>query len=681
MSRSVIIRDIRNVGIMAHIDAGKTTTTERMLYYSGFVHKMGNVDEGNTVTDYMQQERERGITIVSAAITFFWNNHQINLIDTPGHVDFTAEVQRSLRVLDGAVAVFCGVAGVQPQSETVWRQADMYKVPRIAYVNKMDRIGADFDKAVQSIIDRLKAKAVPIQMPIGSSDSFIGIIDIVEKKAYYFEDETSGVNVIASNIPDEYIPEVELRHSALLEALADFNDEIMLKYLNGEEVHSELIHKAIRVATIDNSFIPVLCGSSFKNKGVQPLLDAVVHYLPSPLDRGETQGFTSQASHEVEYRQANENEPFSGLVFKVITDPFVGQLSFVRVYSGKVSVGERVHNSTVGKNERIGKLLRVAANKREEVSQVFAGDIIAIPAMKFARTGDTLCAVEHPILYEKIDFAEPVINQSIEVKSSNDQDKLVEALTKLSEEDPTFRFFNDAESGQTIISGVGELHLEIIVDRIKREFNVQTKVGRPQVAYRETLGGEVIQEGVFERTGANGKGQYAKVVLHVTPNERGKGNTAEIHSELTQIPKQYFEVILQSCLESLNVGPLSGYPMTDIHISVIGGDFVEDSANEIAYKIAASIATRDACRKANPIMLEPVFSVEVVSPEDHIGDVIADLSSRRGRIEGIQQQQSTQAVEAIVPLAQMFGYVTTLRSITQGRGSYSMKFYGYDIKI
>ena len=681
MSRSVIIRDIRNVGIMAHIDAGKTTTTERMLYYSGFVHKMGNVDEGNTVTDYMQQERERGITIVSAAITFFWNNHQINLIDTPGHVDFTAEVQRSLRVLDGAVAVFCGVAGVQPQSETVWRQADMYKVPRIAYVNKMDRIGADFDKAVQSIIDRLKAKAVPIQMPIGSSDSFIGIIDIVEKKAYYFEDETSGVNVIASNIPDEYIPEVELRHSALLEALADFNDEIMLKYLNGEEVHSELIHKAIRVATIDNSFIPVLCGSSFKNKGVQPLLDAVVHYLPSPLDRGETQGFTSQASHEVEYRQANENEPFSGLVFKVITDPFVGQLSFVRVYSGKVSVGERVHNSTVGKNERIGKLLRVAANKREEVTQVFAGDIIAIPAMKFARTGDTLCAVEHPILYEKIDFAEPVINQSIEVKSSNDQDKLVEALTKLSEEDPTFRFFNDAESGQTIISGVGELHLEIIVDRIKREFNVQTKVGRPQVAYRETLGGEVIQEGVFERTGANGKGQYAKVVLHVTPNERGKGNTAEIHSELTQIPKQYFEVILQSCLESLNVGPLSGYPMTDIHISVIGGDFVEDSANEIAYKIAASIATRDACRKANPIMLEPVFSVEVVSPEDHIGDVIADLSSRRGRIEGIQQQQSTQAVEAIVPLAQMFGYVTTLRSITQGRGSYSMKFYGYDIKI
>jgi len=681
MSRSVVIRDIRNVGIMAHIDAGKTTTTERMLYYSGFVHKMGNVDEGNTVTDYMQQERERGITIVSAAITFFWNNHQINLIDTPGHVDFTAEVQRSLRVLDGAVAVFCGVAGVQPQSETVWRQADMYKVPRIAYVNKMDRIGADFEKTIQSIVDKLKAKAVPIQIPIGSSDSFAGIIDVIEKKAYYFEDETSGVNVIASNIPEEYITEVESRYSALLEALADFNDEIMLKYLNGEEVSTELIHETIRAATIHNSFIPVLCGSSFKNKGVQPLLDAVVHYLPSPLDRGETQGFTSQASHEVEHRQANENEPFSGLVFKVITDTFVGQLSFVRVYSGKVSVGERVHNSTVGKNERIGKLLRVAANKREEVTQVFAGDLIAIPAMKFARTGDTLCAVEHPILYEKIDFAEPVINQSIEVKTSSDQDKLVEALTKLSEEDPTFRFFNDAESGQTIISGVGELHLEIIVDRIKREFNVQTKVGRPQVAYRESLGGEVVQEGVFERTGANGKGQYAKVVLHVTPNERGKGNTAEIHSELTQIPKQYFEIILQSCLESLNVGPLSGYPMTDIHISVIGGDYIEDSANDIAYKIAASIATRDACRKAHPIMLEPVFSVEVVSPEDYIGDVIADLSSRRGRIEGIQQQQSTQAVEAIVPLAQMFGYVTTLRSITQGRGSYSMKFYGYDIKI
>ncbi|HRE57426.1 MAG TPA: elongation factor G [Candidatus Kapabacteria bacterium] len=681
MSRSVEIRDIRNVGIMAHIDAGKTTTTERMLFYSGFVHKMGNVDEGNTVTDYMQQERERGITIVSAAITFFWDNHQINLIDTPGHVDFTAEVQRSLRVLDGAVAVFCGVAGVQPQSETVWRQADMYKVPRIAYVNKMDRVGADFDKAVQSIVDKLKAKAVPIQIPIGASDSFEGIIDVIEKKAYYFDDEESKSGVITSEIPQEYRNEVEMRYSSLLETLADFDDEIMVKYLNGEYISVETIQKTIRAATIQNSFIPVLCGSSFKNKGVQPLLDAVVHYLPSPLDRGETQGFISQASQEIEYRKPNEDEPFSGLVFKVITDPFVGQLSFLRVYSGKVNVGERVHNSTVGKNERIGKLLRIAANKREEVTQVFAGDIIAVPAMKFSRTGDTLCAVEHPILYEKIDFAEPVINQSIEVKTSSDQDKLVEALTKLSEEDPTFRFFNDAESGQTIISGVGELHLEIIVDRIKREFNVQTKVGRPQVSYRESISSEVIQEGIFERQSANGKGQYAKVVLQLSPNERGTGNTAEISSEMSQIPKQYFDVIIQSCLESLSVGPVAGYPMTDVHVNVIGGDFIEESANEIAYKIAASIATRDGCRKAHPMMLEPVFSVEVVSPEEHIGDVIADLSSRRGRIEGIQQHQSTQAVEAIVPLAQMFGYVTTLRSITQGRGSYSMKFYGYDIKV
>lgn len=681
MSRSVEIRDIRNVGIMAHIDAGKTTTTERMLFYSGFVHKMGNVDEGNTVTDYMQQERERGITIVSAAITFFWDNHQINLIDTPGHVDFTAEVQRSLRVLDGAVAVFCGVAGVQPQSETVWRQADMYKVPRIAYVNKMDRVGADFDKAVQSIVDKLKAKAVPIQIPIGASDSFEGIIDVIEKKAYYFDDEESKSGVITSEIPQEYRNEVEMRYSSLLETLADFDDEVMVKYLNGEYISVETIQKTIRAATIQNSFIPVLCGSSFKNKGVQPLLDAVVHYLPSPLDRGETQGFISQASQEIEYRKPNEDEPFSGLVFKVITDPFVGQLSFLRVYSGKVNVGERVHNSTVGKNERIGKLLRIAANKREEVTQVFAGDIIAVPAMKFSRTGDTLCAVEHPILYEKIDFAEPVINQSIEVKTSSDQDKLVEALTKLSEEDPTFRFFNDAESGQTIISGVGELHLEIIVDRIKREFNVQTKVGRPQVSYRESISSEVIQEGIFERQSANGKGQYAKVVLQLSPNERGTGNTAEISSEMSQIPKQYFDVIIQSCLESLSVGPVAGYPMTDVHVNVIGGDFIEESANEIAYKIAASIATRDGCRKAHPMMLEPVFSVEVVSPEEHIGDVIADLSSRRGRIEGIQQHQSTQAVEAIVPLAQMFGYVTTLRSITQGRGSYSMKFYGYDIKV
>lgn len=681
MPRSVEIGDIRNVGIMAHIDAGKTTTTERMLFYSGFVHKMGNVDEGNTVTDYMQQERERGITIVSAAITFGWNNHQINLIDTPGHVDFTAEVQRSLRVLDGAVAVFCGVAGVQPQSETVWRQADMYKVPRIAYVNKMDRVGADFDKAVQSIVDKLQAKAVPIQMPIGASDTFEGIIDLIEKKAYYFDEEDSGVTIVNAEIPEEYREEVEMRYSLLVEALADFNDEILQQFLNGEPVSKEVIHTTIRAATIHNSFIPVLCGSSFKNKGVQPLLDAVVHYLPSPLDRGETQGFTSQTSHEIEYRKPNESEPFSGLVFKVITDPFVGQLSFVRVYSGNLNVGERVHNSTVGKNERIGKLLRIAANKREEVSRVSAGDIIAVPAMKFSRTGDTLCEVEHPILYEKIVFAEPVINQSIEAKTSSDQDKLVEALTKLSEEDPTFRFFNDAESGQTIISGVGELHLEIIVDRIKRDFNVQTKVGRPQVSYRETVGSEVTQEGVFERQSANGKGQYAKVLVKLQPNDRGKGNTAEINPQLTQIPKEYFDVIRQSCLESLNVGPVEGYPMTDVHISVIGGDFIEESANEVAYKIAASIATRDGCRKANPLMLEPVFSVEVVAPEEHIGDVIADLSSRRGRIEGIQQHQSTQAVEAIVPLAQMFGYVTMLRSITQGRGSYTMKFYGYDIKI
>jgi len=681
MPRSVEIGDIRNVGIMAHIDAGKTTTTERMLFYSGFVHKLGNVDEGNTVTDYMQQERERGITIVSAAITFGWNNHQINLIDTPGHVDFTAEVQRSLRVLDGAVAVFCGVAGVQPQSETVWRQADMYKVPRIAYVNKMDRVGADFDKAVQSIVDKLQAKAVPIQMPIGASDTFEGIIDLIEKKAYYFDEEDSGLTIINAEIPEEYKEEVEMRYSLLVEALADFNDEILQKFLNGEAVSKEVIQGTIRAATIHNSFIPVLCGSSFKNKGVQPLLDAVVHYLPSPLDRGETQGFTSQTSHEIEYRKPDESEPFSGLVFKVITDPFVGQLSFVRVYSGNLNVGERVHNSTVGKNERIGKLLRIAANKREEVSQVSAGDIIAVPAMKFSRTGDTLCEVEHPILYEKIVFAEPVINQSIEAKTSSDQDKLVEALTKLSEEDPTFRFFNDAESGQTIISGVGELHLEIIVDRIKRDFNVQTKVGRPQVSYRETVGSEVIQEGVFERQSANGKGQYAKVLVRVQPNDRGKGNTAEIDPQLTQIPKEYFDVIRQSCLESLNVGPVEGYPMTDVHITVVGGDFIEESANEVAYKIAASIATRDGCRKANPLMLEPVFSVEVVAPEEHIGDVIADLSSRRGRIEGIQQHQSTQAVEAIVPLAQMFGYVTMLRSITQGRGSYTMKFYGYDIKI
>jgi len=680
MSRSVAITEIRNVGIMAHIDAGKTTTTERMLFYSGFVHKLGNVDDGNTVTDYMQQERERGITIVSAAITFFWKNHQVNLIDTPGHVDFTAEVQRSLRVLDGAVAVFCGVAGVQPQTETVWRQAEMYKVPRMAYVNKMDRIGADFDKAVQSIIDKLGAKAVPIQMPIGSSDSFEGIIDLIEQKAYYFDDENFGVTVSIGEIPSELADEAELRRAELIESLADFNDEILSLFLNGEEVDTNLIKTTIRAATISNSFVPVLCGSSFKNKGVQPLIDAVVAYLPSPLDRGETQGFKSQTSHELIRRMPKEDEPFSGLVFKVITDPFVGQLSFVRVYSGKLSVGERVQNSTVGKNERIGKLLRIAANKRDEISDVYAGDIIAVPAMKFSRTGDTLCEVEHPILYEKIEFAEPVINQSIEVKTSNDQDKLVEALTKLSEEDPTFKFFNDAESGQTIISGVGELHLEIIVDRIKREFNIQTKVGRPQVSYRESVSSSVDSEGVFERQSANGKGQFAKVIVRISPNERGMGNTVEIGKDLKSIPPTYRQIIKQSCLESLNVGPIMGYPLVDVKAEIVDGEFHEEEANEIAFKIATSIATRDGCRKAIPVMLEPIFSVEVIAPEEYVGEVIADISTRRGRIEGIQQQNNTQAVEAVVPLAEMFGYVTSLRSLTQGRGAYTMKFYGYDIK-
>lgn len=680
MSRSVAITEIRNVGIMAHIDAGKTTTTERMLFYSGFVHKLGNVDDGNTVTDYMQQERERGITIVSAAITFFWKNHQVNLIDTPGHVDFTAEVQRSLRVLDGAVAVFCGVAGVQPQTETVWRQAEMYKVPRMAYVNKMDRIGADFDKAVQSIIDKLGAKAVPIQMPIGSSDSFEGIIDLIEQKAYYFDDENFGVTVSIGEIPSELADEAELRRAELIESLADFNDEILSLFLNGEEVDTNLIKTTIRAATISNSFVPVLCGSSFKNKGVQPLIDAVVAYLPSPLDRGETQGFKSQTSHELIRRMPKEDEPFSGLVFKVITDPFVGQLSFVRVYSGKLSVGERVQNSTVGKNERIGKLLRIAANKRDEISDVYAGDIIAVPAMKFSRTGDTLCEVEHPILYEKIEFAEPVINQSIEVKTSNDQDKLVEALTKLSEEDPTFKFFNDAESGQTIISGVGELHLEIIVDRIKREFNIQTKVGRPQVSYRESVSSFVDSEGVFERQSANGKGQFAKVIVRISPNERGMGNTVEIGKDLKSIPPTYHQIIKQSCLESLNVGPIMGYPLVDVKAEIVDGEFHEEEANEIAFKIATSIATRDGCRKAIPVMLEPIFSVEVIAPEEYVGEVIADISTRRGRIEGIQQQNNTQAVEAVVPLAEMFGYVTSLRSLTQGRGAYTMKFYGYDIK-
>ena len=676
MSRSVDIGLVRNIGIMAHIDAGKTTTTERILYYTGVLHRMGEVHEGTAFTDYMEQEKERGITITSAAVTCSWQGHMINIIDTPGHVDFTAEVQRSLRVLDGAIGLFCAVAGVEPQSETVWHQANQYHVPRIAFVNKMDRVGANFLRVLDMMRTRLGATPVAVQLPIGAEDTFVGVVDLIDRVALVF-DRDNGEKFETTDVPAEMVDQVNEARQALVEAIVEHDDALLERYLLGEPIEASELRSALRKATLHLKVTPVFCGSAFKNKGVQQLLDGVLAYLPSPADVGYTHGYNVKDLEREETRKPEDGEAFSALAFKIITDPFVGRLTFVRIYSGTIKAGEQLYNVTNDKKERAGKILRMSANKREELDAAYAGDIVAIPAMRFTRTGDTLCDPKQPILLESIRFSEPVINQAVEAKTLADQDKLTESLHRLSEEDPTFRFHTDAESGQIIISGVGELHLEILVDRLKREFNVPVKVGKPQVAYRETITSVARAEGKFVRSNA-GKNQFGQVTIEVRPNDPGKG--LEFSNELAPgtLPELYVKSVEQGALEALKVGPLSGYPMIDIMAVLVDAAYNEEDATETAYAVASSIAAKDASRQATPVIMEPVFAVEVVTPEDYVGEVIADLSSRGGMVQGISQRDILQVVTALVPLSQLFGYVTQLRSLTQGRGSYTMHFHGYE---
>jgi elongation factor G len=676
MPRTVAIDHVRNIGIMAHIDAGKTTTTERILYYTGVLHRMGEVHEGTAFTDYMTQEKERGITITSAAVSCTWRDHVINIIDTPGHVDFTAEVQRSLRVLDGAIALFCAVAGVEPQSETVWHQANQYHVPRIAFVNKMDRIGANFQRVLDMMRARLGATPVAIQIPYGAEDQYKGSIDLVRWILIQFDSE-DGTVFEELPIPDEMLEEATAARESMIESVVEFDDVLLERYLAGESVSEADLRRVIRHATLHNHITPVLCGSSLKNKGVQQLLDSVLAYLPSPLDVGHVHGHDVKNPDREDTRPPSDEAPFSALAFKVLTDPFVGRLTFIRVYSGTLKAGEQVLNVGQDKKERAGKILRMSANKREELSEVFAGDIVAIPALRFTRTGETLVDAKHPILLEPIDFAEPVINQAIEARTLADQDRLLDALQRLMDEDPTFRFFTDPETGQIIISGVGELHLEILADRLNREFGVPVKVGKPQVAFRETVSSPARGQGEFIRSVA-GKNQFGQVTLEVRPNDPGKG--LEFSNELSKeaLPEPYAKSVAKGALEALKVGPVAGYPMIDVMAVLVDAAYNEEDATETAYAVSASIAARDAVRKASPLLMEPVFEVEVVTPEEHVGDVIADLSSRMGRIEGIQTRDVLRVVTAMVPLSQMFGYVTQLRSLTQGRGAYTMKFRRYE---
>lgn len=680
MARTTDINKVRNIGIMAHIDAGKTTTTERILFYTGVLHKMGEVHEGTAFTDYMEQERERGITITSAATTCTWNGYQINIIDTPGHVDFTAEVQRSLRVLDGAIALFSAVEGVEPQSETVWHQADMYNVPRLAFVNKMDRIGADFYNVISMIKEKFAANPVALQMPIGEEENFRGIVDLIENHAIIFESDDNGIHFSITEIPGDVLEQAQLRRSELIESVSELSDVLLEKYLNGVELSKEELYDAVRKGAVDRKIVPVICGSSFKNKGVQQLLDSIVRYLPSPNDIGAVKGYAVE-NHDVEVqRMPLDNEPFSGLAFKILSDPYVGRLTFVRVYSGTLTTGMMLYNPLTEKKERVMKIMRMQANKREELQEVYAGEIVAIPGLRYARTGDTLCDQKHQVLFERISFADPVINQSIEAKTLADQEKMIDALTRLSEEDPTFRFSTDSESGQLIISGVGELHLEIIVDRLNREFNVPAKVGKPQVAYRETILNSVVKTGEFIRQ-AGGKGQFAIVSLKLEPNETGKGFEFKTEFENSDFPKSYVVAIEQGAKDSLSAGPVMGYPMIDVKVTLVDAKFDVNESSDVAFAIASSIAFKDGCREASPCIMEPVFAVEVITPEEFVGDVIADLSSRRGKIEGIEQRGVLQIVKASAPLSQMFGYVTQLRSITQGRASYTMVFSHYEQAI
>ena len=675
MAREYPLEKTRNIGIMAHIDAGKTTTTERILFYTGRVHRMGEVHDGNATMDWMIQEQERGITITSAATTCFWRNHRINIIDTPGHVDFTVEVERSLRVLDGAVAVFCSVGGVEPQSETVWRQADKYGVPRIAYINKMDRVGADFFRGVRMIAERLGANPVPIQLPIGAEDSFQGMVDLINMKAIYYTDEL-GTTLDEEPIPADMEDLVQEYREKLLEAVAESDEELMIKYLEGEELTPEEIKAGIRKATIAVKMVPVLCGSSFKNKGVQPLLDAIVDFLPAPTDVPAIQGVDPETGDEDE-RHSSDNEPFAALAFKIMADPYVGKLTFFRVYSGTLKSGSYVYNSTKGRRERIGRILRMHANHREEIDEAYAGDIAAAVGLKETTTGDTLCDEQHPIVLEAMEFPEPVIDVAIEPKTKADQEKMSIALQKLAEEDPTFRMYTDQETGQTIISGMGELHLEIIVDRLLREFKVGAKVGRPQVAYKETIRRPVKAEGKFIRQ-TGGHGQYGHVIIEIEPQEPGKGYEFVNKIVGGVIPKEYIPAVDAGIQEAMANGVLAGYPVVDVRATLVDGSYHEVDSSEMAFKIAGSLAFKDAAKKAQPVLLEPVMRVEVVVPDEYMGDVIGDLNSRRGRVEGMEPRAGAQVIRAHVPLAEMFGYATDLRSRTQGRGTYVMQFDHYE---
>ncbi len=674
MGREFSIEATRNIGIMAHIDAGKTTTTERILFYTGKVHRIGETHDGGATMDWMAQERERGITITSAATTCHWKGHRINIIDTPGHVDFTVEVERSLRVLDGAVAVFCSVGGVEPQSETVWRQADKYHVPRLAYINKMDRVGADFQRGLDMISDRLGANPVAIQWPIGSEDTFRGIVDLVEMKAHLYVDDLGTSEEI--EIPEELLDVVEDARQNLIEKVAESDETLTDKYLEGQEITAEEIKAALRKACIKVELIPVLCGSSFKNKGVQLLLDAVVDYLPSPKDLPAVEG-TNPETGDVETRALNDEEPFAGLAFKIMADPYVGKLAFFRVYSGILRAGSYVLNVSTGKRERVGRILLMHANHREEVSQVYSGDIAAMVGLRNTSTGDSLSDEKKPILLESLEFPEPVINLAVEPKSKADQDKLGQGLQRLAEEDPTFKVFTDAETGQTIIAGMGELHLEIIVDRLLREFKVEANIGKPQVAYRETITKPVTAEGKFIRQ-SGGRGQYGHVVLEVGPNEPGAGFEFENKIIGGVVPREYIGPVEAGVKEAMLTGVVAGFPMVDVKVAIVDGSYHEVDSSELAFKIAGSIGFKEACQKAGPVLLEPMMRLEVVTPDDFMGEVMGDINSRRGRIEGTEQRGSTQVVKGIVPLAEMFGYATTIRSLTQGRAQHTMSFAYYE---
>ncbi|MHB1412507.1 MAG: elongation factor G [Thermoleophilia bacterium] len=677
MARKVSLEKTRNIGIMAHIDAGKTTTTERILFYTGRTHKIGEVHEGAAVMDWMEQEQERGITITSAATTCEWKDSRINLIDTPGHVDFTVEVERSLRVLDGAIALFCSVGGVEPQSETVWRQADKYRVPRIAYVNKMDRTGADYFAVLDMMVKRLDAHPIAVQLPIGREDAFQGVIDLVEMKALVWSNEDRGENWQVTDIPADMLEFAREWRDLMVEKLADQNDELMELFLEGKEIDSALLKKVIRKATIDIAITPVLCGTAFKNKGVQPLLDAIIDYLPSPVDVPAIRGISPDSGAE-EARHADDNEPFAALAFKVMTDPYVGKLTYFRVYSGTLKAGSHIYNATKDKKERIGRILQMHANHREDRDEIYAGELAAAIGLKHTTTGDTLCVADSPIILESMDFPAPVIAVAIEPKTKADQEKLGSSLHRLAEEDPTFQVRTDEETGQTVISGMGELHLEIIVDRLLREFKVDANVGRPQVAYRETIRRPVEKVvGKFVRQ-SGGRGQYGHVVINVEPAAHGEGYEFEDKISGGVIPKEYIPSVNEGIKAAMENGVLAGYPMVGVKVSLVDGSYHEVDSSEMAFRIAGSMALKEAANKGKPVLLEPVMEVEVVTPEEYMGDVIGDLNSRRGRIEGMEPRGNAQIIRAHVPLASMFGYATDLRSISQGRAQYTMQFENYE---